>query len=59
MDYEDTFSPIAWFEIVRTLLEVELTYFQFNVKYAFLNGELKEEVYVSQPEGFVVHGKNN
>lgn len=57
MDCEDTFSPIAWFEIVKTLLEVELAYFQFNVKYAFLNGELEDEVYVSQPEGFVVHGK--
>ena len=60
IDYDETFSPVARFETVRILLSIaamlNLPVYQFDVKSAFLNGELQEEVYVSQPEGFEVSG---
>lgn len=63
IDYEETFSPVARFETVRAVLalaaHLHLPVFQFDVKSAFLNGNLEEEVYVSQPEGFVVSGKED
>ncbi|GKA26081.1 retrovirus-related pol polyprotein from transposon TNT 1-94 [Tanacetum coccineum] len=49
IDYEETFSPVARLEIVRIILALsadkEWTVYQFDVKSAFLNEELKEEVY--------------
>lgn len=63
VDFDETFSPVAHFETVRTFLAVaaqlNLPVFQFDVKTAFLNGEIQEEVYVSQPEGFVVNGEES
>ena len=57
IDYGETFSPVARLEGVRTLL-VYAAYrgfkvYQMDVKSAFLNGILDEEVYIEQPEGFV------
>lgn len=61
IDFEETFSPVAHFEIVRIVLalaaQLQWPVYQFDVKSAFLNGDLVEEVYVAQPEGFVVKGK--
>jgi hypothetical protein len=54
---------VARLEVVRLLLALaanqgwEVHY--MNVKYAFLNGDLMEEVYVSQPPGFVVTGRED
>jgi hypothetical protein len=63
IDYEETFSPVARLETVRTFLSIasqlKLKVYQMDVKSAFLNGYLKEEVYVEQPQGFIVEGKED
>ncbi|KAI3770759.1 hypothetical protein L6452_01902 [Arctium lappa] len=57
IDYDETFAPVARIEAIRMFLAYaahkNFTVFQMDVKTTFLNGILKEEVYVSQPEGFV------
>ncbi|KAJ9545253.1 LOW QUALITY PROTEIN: hypothetical protein OSB04_024960 [Centaurea solstitialis] len=57
IDYDETFAPVARIEAIQIFLAYaahkNFTVYQMDVKTAFLNGELKEEVYVSQPEGFV------
>jgi hypothetical protein len=56
IDYEETFAPVARLEAIRIFLAYAahrgLKVFQMDVKSAFLNGKLKEEVYVKQPPGF-------
>ena len=63
LDYEETFSPVVRFESVRCVLALaahfKMKLHQMDVKTAFLNGELTEEVYMSQPEGFKEKGKEN
>ncbi|GJU81750.1 retrovirus-related pol polyprotein from transposon TNT 1-94 [Tanacetum coccineum] len=57
IDFEESFTPVARLAAVRMFIAYaahkNITIFQMDVKMAFLNGPLKEEVYVSQPEGFV------
>ncbi|GJT85529.1 retrovirus-related pol polyprotein from transposon TNT 1-94 [Tanacetum coccineum] len=57
LDFEESFALVARLEAIRIFLanaaSKNMTVYQMDVKTAFLNGELKEEVYVSQPEGFV------
>ncbi|GKB21332.1 retrovirus-related pol polyprotein from transposon TNT 1-94 [Tanacetum coccineum] len=57
IDYEETFAPVARIEAIRLFLAYaahkDFTVFQMDVKTTFLNGILKEEVYVGQPPGFV------
>ena len=57
IDFEESFAPVARIEAIRIFLanaaSQNMIVYQMDVKTAFLNGELKEEVYVSQPEGFV------
>ncbi|CAJ2668515.1 unnamed protein product [Trifolium pratense] len=56
IDYDETFAPVARLEAIRILLAYAshkcLKLFQMDVKSAFLNGFLNEEVYVHQPPGF-------
>ena len=63
VDFEETFSHVACFETVRVFLALAAQpgqpIHQFDVKSAFLNGELEEEVYVAQPEGFIIGGKED
>ena len=59
VDYDETFSPISMLKSVRIMLAIAAFYdyeiWQMDVKIAFLNGYLKEELYLylMQPEGFV------
>nr|GEU52575.1 hypothetical protein [Tanacetum cinerariifolium] len=57
IDFKESFAPVARIEAIRIFIanvaSRNMTVYQMDVKTAFLNGELKEEVYVSQPEGFV------
>nr|GEY61503.1 retrovirus-related Pol polyprotein from transposon TNT 1-94 [Tanacetum cinerariifolium] len=57
IDFEESFAPVSRIEAIRIFIanaaHKNRTIYQMNVKTAFLNDELKEEVYVSQPEGFV------
>nr|GFB68236.1 retrovirus-related Pol polyprotein from transposon TNT 1-94 [Tanacetum cinerariifolium] len=57
IDFEESFAPVARIEEIRIFIanitSRNMTVYQMDVKTAFLNGELKEEVYVSQTEGFV------
>ena len=56
LDYDDTFAPTARMATIRTALalagRLKLLVYQMDVKSAFLNGDLKEEVYVDQPPRF-------
>nr|GFA70725.1 copia protein [Tanacetum cinerariifolium] len=57
IDFEESFTPVARIEAIHIFIanaaSRNMPIYQMDVKMAFLNGELKEEVYVSQPEGFV------
>nr|GFB50978.1 retrovirus-related Pol polyprotein from transposon TNT 1-94 [Tanacetum cinerariifolium] len=57
IDFEESFALVARLEAVRMFIAYaahkNFTIFQMDVKIAFLNGPLKEKVYVSQPDGFV------
>ena len=61
LDYFDTYSPVTRITSIRMLIALAAVYgleiHQMDVKTAFLNGELEEEIYIEQPEGFVVPGK--
>ena len=56
IDYDETFTPVARLEAIRLLLAYVASkgfkLYQMDVKSAFLNGVIEEEVYVRQPPGF-------
>ncbi|KAK1633200.1 hypothetical protein QYE76_007515, partial [Lolium multiflorum] len=60
-DFFDTYSPVARLTTIRVLLSLAASHgllvHQMDVKTAFLNGELEEEIYMEQPNGFVVDGQ--
>ncbi|KAJ9557983.1 hypothetical protein OSB04_012597 [Centaurea solstitialis] len=57
IDYDETFAPVARIEAIQIFLayaaHTNMTVYQMDVKCAYLNGVLQEELYVEQPEGFV------
>ncbi|GJY03213.1 retrovirus-related pol polyprotein from transposon TNT 1-94 [Tanacetum coccineum] len=63
IDYDETYAPVARIESIRILLAyacaLDFKLFQMDVKSAFLNGLINEEVYVAQPPGFIDFEKPN
>ena len=63
IDYHETFPPVARFGSIRTLLAIaakrEMYVHQMDVHTAFLNGKLDEDIFMGQPEGFEVEGKED
>ncbi|VVA41694.1 PREDICTED: Retrovirus-related Pol poly from, partial [Prunus dulcis] len=63
IDFNETFAPVARLDTVRTSVALATQrnwrLFQLDVKSEFLNGVLKEEVYVDQPSGFVIQGSED
>ncbi|GJW10599.1 retrovirus-related pol polyprotein from transposon TNT 1-94 [Tanacetum coccineum] len=57
IDYDETYAPISRLESIRILLAyacaLDFKEFQMDVKSAFLNGFINEEIYVAQPPGFI------
>ena len=60
-DFFDTYSPVSKVTTIRVLIALacvfNLEIHQMDVKTAFLNGDLKEQIYMSQPKGFIESGK--
>ena len=63
VDYDEVFAPVARIETIRLIIGLAASkgwkIHHLDVKIVFLHGDLKEEVYVSQPQGFVVKGQEN
>ena len=63
IDYEEVFAPVARLDTVRLLISLAAHHrwkiYHLDVKSAFLNGILEEEVYVHQPEGFLIKGQED
>ena len=63
IDYEETFSPVAMLKSIRILLSIVAHYdyeiWQMDVKIAFLNGNLEEEIYMMQPEAFIAKNQEH
>ena len=63
IDYYETYAPVSSKDSLRIVMALvahfDLELHQMDVKTAFLNGELNEEVYMQQPQGFEIKGKEH
>jgi hypothetical protein len=63
INYEETFSPVVRYTSIRTIIalaaKMKWKLHQMDVKTAFLNGVIEEEVYIEQPQGFAVEDKKS
>jgi hypothetical protein len=61
IDNEETFAPVARYTSIRTIIALASVLgwklHQMDVKTTFLNGKIEQEVFVEQPDGFVLHNK--
>ncbi|XP_059072468.1 retrovirus-related Pol polyprotein from transposon TNT 1-94 [Cryptomeria japonica] len=61
IDYEETFAPVARYTSIRTIIAIAASkgwkLHQMDVKTAFLNGVIEEEVYIEQPEGYEIRDR--
>ena len=63
IDYDETFSLVAMLKSIRILLSIAAHFdyeiWQMDVKTAFLNGNLEEEIYIMQPESFIAKNQEH
>jgi hypothetical protein len=63
VDYEETFAPVTRYTSIRAVMSLVSfmgwRIHQMDVKTTFLNGIIEEEVYIEQPQGFEVNGKES
>ena len=63
IDYQESFAPVVRYDSLRVLIAIaakhDLELFQLEVKTAFHYGEVDEEIYISQPEGYVTAGREH
>jgi hypothetical protein len=63
IDYSDVYSPVVKHSSIRTFLSLVAVHDyelqQLDVKTAFLHGDLEEDIYMDQPEGFIVPRKED
>ena len=63
IDYEETFSSVAMLKSIQIFLSIvahmDYDIWKMDVKTAFLNGSLKENIHMKQPEGFIAKGKEH
>ena len=63
IDYDETFAPVAKMDSICLTLAIAVVQgwevHQMDVKNAFLHGDLSEEIYMEQPEGFKAKGQEN
>jgi hypothetical protein len=63
IDYEETFAPMARYTSIRTIIDLATNMkwklHQMDVKTAFLNGVIEEEVYIEKPQGFEVEDRKS
>jgi hypothetical protein len=62
-DYDETFAPVEKYTSIRSIIAIASAMgwklHQMDVKTAFFNGVIEEEVYIEQPQGFVIHEKKS
>lgn len=62
-DYNDTFSPVSYEDFFKVIMALaahfDLELYQIDIKIVFLNGDINEEFYMTQPEDFVKRGKEH
>ncbi|KAK8948569.1 hypothetical protein KSP39_PZI005174 [Platanthera zijinensis] len=63
VDFNETYAPVVRMETIRILLifvvQHNLPIYQLDIKSAFLNGEIEEDIYVEQPRGYEIQGEED